>query len=279
MMQMFKRKDGDLVEEVHPIRRMMPFLMPTRTESFVLYKQRLDATRAKAFLKEINAARPADRRVTGFHLLLRAISRVVQERPRLNRFLVAGRLYQRRGTWIAFSAKQSMDDDAPVFTCKREFPADEGLLEMVDSLCELVAEGRSGKESATDREIRFLLRLPAPLLRLAVGAAGLLNRWNLLPHSMIEVDPMFSTVFVTNLGSLGLDACYHHNFEHGTCPLFLVMGRPREVPVVSDGREVGVAETFEIKYTYDERVEDGFYCVAALERIRYFFEEAPKDLL
>jgi hypothetical protein len=123
------------------------------------------------------------------------------------------------------------------------------------------------------------MRWPPPLLRCAVGAARWLNGWNLLPYSMIEIDPLFATIFVANLGSLGLDACYHHNFEYGTCPFFAVMGRLVETPVVADGGEVQGRQVFELKYTYDERVEDGFYCVAGLERIRYFLEENPHALL
>lgn len=278
-MPLFKRKDGDLVPRVHPLRRMMPFLMPSKVESFLLYMQPINAARSTAFLQELNAGRPADRPVTRFHLLLQGISKVLRDRPRMNRFLAGGRLYQRRGTWISFAGKQSMDDDAPLFTLKRAFSPDESLLDMVSSLYEGIHAGRSGQESATDKEVSLLLRLPAPLLRLSIAAAKVLDNWNLLPQGMIAIDPLFSSVFVANLGSLGIDAAYHHNYEYGNCPVFITIGRVHKtVAVASDGTPQ-VQDTFELKLTYDERIADGFYCAASIARLRRLLEETPEELL
>ena len=95
------------------------------------------------------------------------------------------------------------------------------------------------------------------------------NRFGLLPRSMIENDPMFSSVFVANLGSVGLDAGYHHLWEYGTCSMFAVMGRPKE-------RHDG-AVVFEIQYSYDERMEDGLYGGLAMASIKQHLE-SPESL-
>jgi len=273
----FPRTDGDLVADVHPVRRIMPFLMPTRTECFVLCKQQIEVAPLEAFLEEFNKNRPADRQATMFHLLLRGLAHVFHERPRLNRFLAGGRLYQRRGVWISFSAKQSMEENAPIFTCKRCFPAAETLVEMVDGVYDMLSGGRSGRESATDKEIGLLLRTPPFLLRLLMRGARKLHDWNLFPASMIANDPMFASVFVANLGSVGIDACYHHNYEYGTIPIFVVMGRVHHAPVVVDKKRIEVRKVFELKHTYDERVEDGFYCARWLERLKYLLAH-PEEL-
>jgi hypothetical protein len=73
---------------------------------------------------------------------------------------------------------------------------------------------------------------------------------------------------VASLGSVGLDAGYHHLWEHGTCPVFCVIGRIHEGP---DGRRRTV-----LKWSYDERTEDGLYCAAGLERIRELIESPEK---
>ena len=276
-MPLFKRQDGDLVKSVHPLRRLMPLLMPTRAESFVLCSLQINAARSKAFLKEINANRPAVRGVTRFHLLLQALSVLLRDRPGVNRFIAGGHLYQRRGSWIAFVGKQRKSDDAGIFTIKREFLPGEKLVDMVDDLYARIGARRSGKES--DKKVQLLLRQPYPLQRLSIAMERTLNRWNLLPQAVIAADPFFASVFVANLGSLGLDAFYHHNFEHGTCSLFVTLGRTRNSVVVSERREPQVQETFDLKLTYDQRVEDGFYCVAGIELLRHLLEEAPEDLL
>ena len=51
------------------------------------------------------------------------------------------------------------------------------------------------------------------------------------------------------------------------CPIFVTMGRVHRTPLVRDDGAVGSHEVFTLRYTYDERVEDGFYAARALERL------------
>ena len=96
-----------------------------------------------------------------------------------------------------------------------------------------------------------------------VRVASAANALNLLPRTFIEGDPFFASAFVTNLGSVGLDSAFHHLYEYGTIPIFGALGRVRETVEVEDGRPV-VARTASMKFTYDERVEDGLYAAGAL---------------
>ncbi|MFP6625504.1 MAG: 2-oxo acid dehydrogenase subunit E2 [Deltaproteobacteria bacterium] len=246
--------------------------MPTRTESSVLCSQEVDPRPARAFLERINQGRPRQRRVTFFHLLLVSLATALHERPRLNRFVAGGRYYQRHGVWIAFSGKQGMDNDAPLFVRKRQFKADESLDEAVDGILGLVGGGRSGEKTTSDREVGLLLKLPPLALRLAMRVVRALNAVNLIPAAMVESDPLFASAFVANLGSVGIDACYHHNYEYGTIPIFATLGRSKNVAVVTATGQVEAGEVLEIKYTYDERVADGFYCASALERVKELLE-------
>lgn len=259
------RPDGTLVPGVPALRRFMPFISPRRNDSLVYYPQEVEVDRALAFLDRRNAERPSERRITLFHLLLRAFARLLHDRPRLNRFVAGGRLWQRDGVWITFSAKKRFDDDGPVVAIKRRFEADDSLEAMVDRLSGAIRDGKSDRKTTSDREVDWLLRLPVPLLRLALRFVHLLDAVGWLPRAMIESDPMYASIFVANLGSVGLDAGYHHLWEHGTVSIFCVMGGLREGP---DGRR-----RMTLKYTFDERVEDGLYCATALERVREFLEK------
>lgn len=86
----------------------------------------------------------------------------------------------------------------------------------------------------------------------------------MLPHSYIRNDPLFASAFVANLGSLGLEAAYHHLYEYGTISMFCTMGRVHH--------EEGTPK-LTLKYSYDERVEDGFYAHRALEHLRALLED------
>ena len=261
------RADGTPVPNLHPVRRIMPFVMPTRNGAFVLFEQDIPTAPLLALLDRLNAGRPADRRVTFFHCVLSAIGVALTEFPRLNRFIAGSRLYDRRGIWLAFSAKQKLARDAPIFTAKIEYRHGERLPAMVDRLLAILGVGRSGRETPADREIKGFLRLPGPLLRLAVRAQRVLDGWNLLPTALIKDDPLYASAFVANLGSVGLDAAFHHLYDYGTTPIFVTMGRVHRAPLVRDDGTVTSHEVFTLRYTYDERVEDGFYAARALERL------------
>lgn len=273
------RHDGEPSRtHLNRLRRMLPFLMPTRGEAWVLFSQEVDARPTRELAAELSRERPPERPATPFHLLLCAIARTLHEFPRLNRLLAGGRHYDRRGVWLAFSGKQRLDSEAPVFSRKMEFPPGEPVGRSIDRIYELLEFGRSGRESSSDREVDVLLRLPAPLLRLAVRSARWIDGLGLLPRAMTEDDPLYASAFVTNLGSVGLDACYHHLFEHGNAPIFVTMGRVHRAPFVEDDGRVTSREVFELKYTFDERTEDGFYAARAIERLKRLLE-SPHELL
>jgi hypothetical protein len=246
----------------------MPFVSPRRNESLVYFEHELSVERALAFVDERNQARPPTRQMTLFHLLLRAVVRVLDERPRLNRFTAGGRIWQRDGIWLSLSAKRAFDDQSPIITVKRRFDPTESLDEMVDGLLAGLGQGRSGRKSMSDREMELLLRFPSPMIRAVIALMRSINSLGLLPRSMIESDPMFASAFVANLGSVGLEAGYHHLWEYGTIPLFCVIGR------IKRGADGGRVVT--LKWSYDERVEDGLYCARSLDILRELVESPEK---
>jgi hypothetical protein len=263
-----RRSDAVQVRDLPPIRRFMPFVSPRRNDSLVYFEHELAVEAALAFAAERSRGRDPARPLTLFHLVLRAIALMLAERPRLNRFTAGGRVWQRDGIWLSFSAKLRFDDDAPILTVKRRVEPEAGLDAMIDAIHAGLGEGRSGRRSTADREMGLLLRLPPPLVRTALGVARGLDGLGLLPRGMVEADPLFCSVFVANLGSVGLDAGYHHLWEYGNCPIFCVLGRVRPG---ADGRRVAT-----LKWTYDERVEDGLYCARALEFLRDLVESPEK---
>lgn len=261
------RSDGTPVVGLHPLRRMMPFLMPGRNEAFVLFEQQIPTAPLRPVLERLGRERPPERRVTLFHCVLYAVGTALHEFPRLNRFVAGSRLFDRRGIWLSFSGKQRLDTEAPLFTAKIPFHPGEPFPVFVDRVQTAVGIERSGRDTASAREVRRLLRLAPLLLRLAVRASHRLHAWGWLPASLLAADPLHASAFLANLGSVGLDAAWHHLYEHGSIPIFVTMGRVHRAPVVLEDGSVASREVFALRYTYDERVEDGFYAARALERL------------
>ena len=107
-----------------------------------------------------------------------------------------------------------------------------------------------------------------------MAAAMRAVRWadyhNLLPASFIDSDGFFTSAFIANLGSVGMRAGYHHLYEYGNIPFFIVIGRVKKGPVVIDSGELAVHDLVEVRYSFDERITDGFYTSTALERFREY---------
>ncbi len=264
------RFDGDLVRDLPATRWVMPFLMPGRNEASVAFRQQVDLERTLPWLEAWGTAR--GRKVSLFPLVLAAIVRTLHEHPRLNRFVAGHRIYQRRGIWIAFAAKKRLEDGAPLATVKLRFDPAEPFEALVDRLTAGVAEARSDRPSPVDRELALFRRLPGWLFALLVRLVAWLDRRNLAPAFLLRDDPMYCSVFAANLGSIGLDAADHHLYEWGNCPLFVTVGRVHEAVVVRNGRPE-VRRVADLRWRFDERVEDGLACALALRRFQALLED------
>ncbi|MEZ4471349.1 MAG: hypothetical protein R3F60_11220 [bacterium] len=264
-----RRPDGQLVRDAAPIRRFIPFVSPRRGEALVFLEQRVSVDAALAALDRLNADRPREARITLFHLVLRALARTIEERTQLNRFVAGDRLWQRDGVWLSFSAKQQFNERAPILTLKRRFEPSESVEAMADDVLGRLGRGRSGERSTSDKEMGLLLKLPPFLVRWVMGLARLADRVGLLPRSMIDSDPLYASAFVANLGSLGIERAFHHLWEWGNCPIFLVMGRISPGPT---GQELMLC------WSYDERIADGFYGMTGLALVKGLLEE-PERLI
>lgn len=260
-----RRSDAQPVRNLSATRRFMPYLSTRRNSSLVYYTTEIEVDAALDFLEKENQGRAQDREMTLFHLYLQCLALALHERPGVNRFVEGGRLWQRDGVWITFSAKQALLDGAPVLTIKRRFDPDQDLITMVDAMVDELHQRRAGRRTTSDREVDWALKMPGFLISLGMGLLRLGNRLGLLPRSMTESDPMFSSVFVANLGSVGLDAGYHHLWEYGTCSIFAVLGRIR--------RRADGAQVVDVKYSYDERIEDGLYAAITMDGIRQRLED------
>jgi hypothetical protein len=261
-----RRPDATLVRELSAMRRFMPYVSPRRNDSLFYLSQDVDIDAALEFLEKKNRERPPERPMTLFHLWLRSGSQALYLRPGVNRFVKGGKLWQRKETWITFSAKVRIEDGAPLVTIKRKFEAEsESLDQMVDAVYGQIRPARAGRKSTSDKEMSLLLRLPGFVIRAALGLLHLFDRFGLVPRSMIDADPLYTSCFVANLGSVGHDAGFHHLWEHGTCSLFGVMGRIKQRP---DG-----SRYMTVCWTYDERIEDGLYSYITIAGIKDRLEQ------
>ena len=142
---LLSRPDGFLVDQLPPMRRMMPYILRTRNESCVYFEQKLDLSEALPYLSELSAELGEGQggEINLFHLILAAAARVFRERPDLNRFVSGGNIYQRRHIELSFALKKERSDKGALTTTKLRFSGEESVREVASMTRSAITVGRS----------------------------------------------------------------------------------------------------------------------------------------
>ena len=255
------RPDGDLVRHLHPYRRLMWFIMPKRNESACYLDFEIPAA---GILDYLEKARPKfGANVT--HVAVGVLNLVLARNPKMNRFVVGKRLYQRRERIFSFSMKRKQLEATSKVAIVHTPIGDEetfaGLCERINAQIDVQ---RSDRRTGTDREYSFFNFMPRPVLSAAVAGMRWLDAHNLLPGFFIRGDGLYVSGFIANLGSIGMAPVFHHLFEWGTCSWFVTVGRIEERAAVRDGQVVA-DRSFQVRISYDERIDDGLTARSGLD--------------
>jgi pyruvate/2-oxoglutarate dehydrogenase complex dihydrolipoamide acyltransferase (E2) component len=264
-----------LVKDLSNVRKMMPYLMQGRNESAVYHEQIFDLTKTRPWLRAYNRAN-SDAPATLFHLLTSAFAEAFHARPGLNRFIAGGRIYQRNEVALSFAAKKTLDDAAPLVTVKMKMPRNEPFAEFTKRMAATINDSRSDRLTTVDKELKLALALPGPVVSGVMGLLRGLDSVNLMPSAMIESDPMYATAFLGNLGSVGIDNTYHHLYEYGTISFFGCIGTTSKRVVVGRDGQPTVRDTVSVRWTFDERVNDGYYCAKSLKVAQQVVEDPER---
>ena len=271
-MAWFKRWDGELIRDESPLRAIVPYLMRTRSESVVFHEEIVALDKALPFLARWNEAHP-EQKATVFHLLMAGVARTLWARPRLNRFVAGTQLYQRKGVQVSFAAKKRFEDGAPIVMLKLEMPEQEAFQALLARCHGTIGTGRSDAKSRVDQELGLAMAMPAFVLSPVMKLLAWLDTVNLLPAAFSAADPLFASVALANLGSLGIDRTWHHLYEWGTISLFGTLGEVRKHVLVGPDDQPVVRDAVSVRWSFDERIADGFYCASSLEQCNAVIED------
>ena len=95
---------------------------------------------------------------------------------------------------------------------------------------------------------------------------------------MIRADELYGSLFIANLGSIGLQPAYHHLYEWGDIPIFMALGTNEPRMALDERGRPAVKDMMTIKYSFDERINDGFYSIKALELLKNLVENPEMTL-
>lgn len=261
------RKDGRWLRELDSMHGIMPYIYPNRADNEAFISERIDLTRINAYIDEKNAENP-QLKYKLFQIIVAAIVKTVTQRPKMNRFVKGGRIYQRNVLSAAFVVKKEFSDDGGEALAYLTFDEDTTLEVVRDKIFRIVDRYRgSSPEKAeidhTTNAMDMLMKLPRPVLRFVMWILHKLDYYGKVPEALIKEDPNYATVFMTNLGSIGLKSGYHHLSNWGTNSIFVILGEKKTI----DG-----VEYLDIGLTLDERIADGYYYSKTVKLLKYLLQ-------
>lgn len=272
---MKNRRDAFLVPEIDPMHAMMPFILPNRTDNEAVMNEKVDLTAVEEFLAKKNADNP-EYKYTFFHVICAAIAKTIYLRPKMNRYYLAYRLYERKDISLSFTVKRRFEDnsDETLALVKINKESDEAPLSQIyESVKKIVFSARKEKQNdgATDA-MAILTKLPRFLLKFVMNTLGWLDYHDKYPKSLMEVDPYYSTVFVSNLGSIKMHASYHHLANWGTNSIFVVIGEKKLCPIFAPDGTYEMRNMLPLGMTIDERIADGYYFAKSVKILKKLIE-------
>ena len=256
------RRDGWRLRNVDAIFAIMPYFMRKRLDSQVYFDVLLPIDQIEDFIKQHKEEIPG---LSIMHIIIAAIVRVFSQRPKLNRFIVRNKLYARNYINISLMIKRSMTDEGEETVIKLFFLPTDTLQDVVRKVQEALDENKSeGEPNTIDKLSKFLSGLPPFLMRFLSSTLIRMDRFGILPRSLEEISPWHASFFLSNIGSIGTESVFHHLYEVGTCSMFMAMGQKFTQHITRRSGEVQTFKTIRLRFTFDERVADGFYFASSI---------------
>lgn len=270
-----KRPDGRAIKNLEPMQKIMPYIMKTRTDSMNMYQDTFACEAMDAYIKE----KEAEGIKMGYmHILIAAMVRLLATRPQLNRFVMNGKIYARPKIWVSFVVHPTLEDASTGTTVKLCFDGTENIIDVAEKVNEVIrreTKDRKG-ENGTDKLARVLTHIPSWVIKIVINTLMWMDRHNIMPKKVVELSPFHTSIFITNLKSLGISHVYHHVYEFGTTGLFMAMGKEKTIPVINGG-DVAKEKHMSFGLVSDERFCDGLYFALSLRQLRKFIRN-PKML-
>lgn len=263
------RQDGKLLRDIDSMHYIMPLMYPNRCDNEAFMHLRIDLTNAQEYLEKKNADNPAYR-YNLFQLVVTAMLKAITLRPQMNRFIANKNMYQRNEVTAAFTVKKIFSDNGGEALARIYAKESDTIDTIHDEIYRQVSFCRSDKKDGSTASMDVIQKIPGKKF---IGVvARFLDRHGWMPKSIIATDPYYCSVVLTNLGSLKLDAGYHHMTNWGTNSVFCAIGMMKKRPFYDDEGNVEMRMSVDLGLTIDERIADGYYYAKTVRLLKTLLE-------
>ncbi len=270
-----RRPDGKRVKALDPIVQMTPYLMPMRCDAQVFLEHKADYEKMSRYI--VAKSREGEK-ITFMQILVAAYVRAVSRNPEVNRFIFNKQYYSRNNCSVSYTIlKNPQDTNSNEDTVRILFDLTDTIFDVRDRMNDAVEKARVAEtDGFVIKLARGLLAVPG-LATTVVGLVRLLDRYGIAPAALISELPLYSGLYVTNNGSIGLHHPLHHIYNFGNVSLFFGMGSlVKEATVEPDGK-VRMRRMLPVGITADERVCSGAHYAAFFFDVIHLMDH-PEEL-
>ena len=265
------RRDGALLKDIHAMHLIMPLMYPNRCDNEAFISEQIDLTNVMAYLEKKNADNPAYK-YNLFQVMVTAMLRTITLRPKMNRFIANQTMYQRNEVSAAFTVKKIFSDNGAEALAIIHAKGSDTIDTIHEEIYRQVSFCRSDKLDDGMKSLDLVQKTPRPLLKIVGWLLRFLDRRGIVPYSLIKGDPYYSSVVLSNLGSIGLNAGYHHLNNWGTTSVFCTVGSIKKRPFYGEDGSVTMRESVDLGLTIDERLADGYYYSKTIRLLKKLLE-------
>ena len=263
------RYDGYRIRKGDQTNVIIPYLMKERSDAQVFFDTELDITKVEALIRQ---KRKEGMDIGILDYMISGLVRALSQYPRVNRFVAGRRLYARNELLISMAVKKNLDIDTPETIVKFKFNPEDTINDISANIREVIAQNKGADSSNNmDGFVKIVNHLPRFLYSAAANFVTWLDFHGIMPKYINRISPFHTSMFLTNMGSLGSDPVYHHIYNWGTTSVFVAMGRKRKVTITDNDGNVIEKKMLKIRFTGDERIADGFYLSKFPKYLNYLF--------
>lgn len=281
-----KRTDAHLCYDVPIYNHIWPYMLQRRCDSLVFYDTEFDVTNTMKFVREWNRSHP-NLKTRLSTVMLAAILRTITLRPKVNRFIANRTYWERDELSLSFVVKKDMNEDSPETSTPLYFDRLATFEDTISIIEKYVADSKDPElisaNNATEYTIAKLFKyLPKWLIELVVQYYGRKDRkGHGCPKWVRDADGLHVSIFVANIGSIGMKDAHHHHhlYEWGTTSLFCVFEDVnKQITKDNDGKVIQSKDIMKCSFTLDERICDGLYFMQTVGLLAKILRE-PESLL
>jgi hypothetical protein len=277
------RKDGWRLRKIDPFFRMIPYIMRERNDAQVFFEERIYLEET---LKMIRELRREGYKAGFLHVVIASMVRVMSQKPKVNRFVRGRKIYARNEISFSLAVKKEMNEHAEETTVKIIFEPTDTIYDVINKINAVVDANKVVEDkNNTDKFVKIFSKVPGFVVGGMIGLIKFLDNRGILPKVIYDLSPFHSSIFVTNLGSLGIRPVYHHLYNIGTNTVFIAFGTRTKEQVISDDMNLEHRKAMDIKIVVDERVVDGYYFASAIKLATkimenpYVLKEKPEQVI